>query len=169
MMTKCAVYARVSTDDQTEENQIDPMLALARQRGYEVFEVYREQASAWKNGHQKELSRLFEDARKGKFQVVIVWALDRLTREGVMTMLQYYKRFTDYGVSCISLKEPWTEMPSEVKPLLLSVIGWVAEQESKRRSERVKAGMERIAATGKHMGRPRKSKDSIPEVKNVKA
>lgn len=153
---KVAIYARVSTDEQTEQNQVEPLLSFARQRGYEVHEVYREQASAWKNGHQRELSRLFEDARRGRFQVVLVWALDRLTREGALTILQYYRRFADYGVSCISLSEPWTEYPSEVKPLLLAVMAWIAEQESKRKSERTKAGMIRAAAQGIHCGRPRK-------------
>lgn len=154
---KVAIYARVSTDEQTEENQIAPLLNFAGQRGYEVHEIYREQASAWKNGHQRELSRLFEDARRGKFQIVLVWALDRLTREGSLTILQYYRRFSEYGVSCISISESWTEYPSEVKPLLLAVMAWIAEQESKRKSERTKAGMIRAAAAGVHCGRPRKN------------
>ncbi len=153
---KAAIYARVSTEEQTEENQIEPLLQLAKARGYEVYDVYREQASAWKSGHQKELARLFEDARRGKFEIVLVWALDRLTREGPLVMLQLYKKFADYGVNCISLQESWTESPSDVKPFLLSCFGWLAEQASKRISERTKAGMVRAKAEGKHVGRPRK-------------
>jgi len=153
---KVAIYARVSTDEQTEQNQLAPLLSIAEQRKYEIVEIYQEQVSAWKNGHQKELARLFEDARKGKFQSVLVWALDRITREGPLRILEYYKKLSDYGVSVISLQESWTEMPSEIKPLLIAVMGWVAEQESKRRSERTIAGMARAKGQGVHCGRPRK-------------
>ena len=157
-MTKCAVYARVSTEDQTEENQIQPLLNVAAQRGYEVHEIYREQASAWKNGHQRELARLFEDGRRGKFQVVLIFALNRLSREGALQALLYFKKFAEYGITCISLQESWTELPSGFRDVLISMLAWLAKEESDRKSAAVKAGMARVAATGKHMGRPRKVK-----------
>lgn len=153
---KAVIYARVSTEDQNTENQIPALEALAKQRGWEIVGIYQEEASAWKNGHQKELALLFEYARKGNCQILLVWSLDRLTREGPLKILQYYKKLSDYGVDVVSLQDSWTEMPSEVKPLLLAVMGWVAELESKRRSERTKAGLARVRAAGQTLGRPRK-------------
>ncbi len=151
---KAVIYARVSTEDQSTDNQIPALEALAKQRGWDIVGVFQEEASAWRNGHQKELALLFEYARKGHCQILLVWSLDRLTREGPLKILQYYKKLSDYGVDVVSLQDSWTEMPSEVKPLLLAVMGWVAELESKRRSERTKAGMVRAKEKGIHIGRP---------------
>jgi len=69
---KAVIYARVSTEEQKTENQVEVLREWAKQRGLTLVKVYEETASAWKNGHQKRLAELMEDARKGKFQVVMV-------------------------------------------------------------------------------------------------
>lgn len=61
----------------------------ARHRGYEVVKVYEEEESAWKAGHQRELAVLLRDARKGRFSIALVWALDRLSREGALAILTF--------------------------------------------------------------------------------
>jgi DNA invertase Pin-like site-specific DNA recombinase len=53
----------------------------AKQRGFEVIKIYEEEETAWRNGHQRELANLVADARRRKIQAVLVWALDRLSRE----------------------------------------------------------------------------------------
>lgn len=151
-----AIYTRVSTDEQSELNQVPVLEAWAQQRGYEVFEIYRDVGSAWQKADQKELKRLLEDARRGKFDVVMIWALDRLSRGGIGKIFQILDRLVIYKVRVISHQESWTEAPSELQPLLFSVFAWVAQMESKRISERTKLGMERARANGKHVGRPRK-------------
>ena len=153
---KAVIYARVSTEDQTTANQIDVLKEWAEQRGLELIKVYEETASAWKNGHQKQLAELMEDARKGKFKIVLVWALDRLTREGVAGLILLIRRFNEYGVKVISRQEDWTEYPNEFTPLFIAMMGFLAEFESRRRSERTKAGLARARAQGKKLGRPRK-------------
>ena len=153
---KVAIYARVSTEEQTTENQLTVLKEWAWQREYDVVEIYQEQSSAWRNGHQKELARLFEDARKGEFELVMVWALDRLTREGVAGLILLMQRFNKYGVRVISRQESWTEYPNEFTPLFMAMMGFMAEFESHRRSERTKAGLERTRAKGTKLGRPRK-------------
>lgn len=156
---KCAIYIRVSTDEQVQQNQLPSIKLFAERRNLEICRIYSETASAWKAGHQKELAKLIQDARSGEFQSLIIWSLDRLTREGPSKILMIYKKLEDLGVSVISVQEPWTETPSEVKPLLLAVFGWVAEQESKRRSERTKAGIARKKAGGQKVGRKIGSRD----------
>lgn len=155
---KVALYLRVSTDEQTIDNQMPSLTNLVRQRGWQIHDIYQEQASAWRVGHQKELARLMEDARKGKFEAVIVWALDRLTREGVAGLILMIERFNKYGVKVISLQEGWTEYPNEFTPVFLAMMGFFAKYESDRRSERTKAGLERARNQGIKLGRPKGKK-----------
>jgi len=155
MKNRAVIYSRVSTQDQNTENQTTVLEQWAAQRGFELVEVYQEQESAWKNGHQKELARLMKNAQRGRFQHVLVWALDRVSREGPLAILQTVHKFTKRGVTVHSYQEPWTEAGGEMTDLLLAITGWVAQMESKRRSERTKAGMARARASGKHVGRPR--------------
>ena len=136
---KTVIYARVSTDEQDTDNQIAQLVSWAASRGWEVTETYKESESAWKAGHQRELARLLDDARKRKFDTVLVWALDRLSREGSLAILTLVSRLKICGVEVISYQESWTEAPGELGELLYALTGWVARMESQRRSERTKA------------------------------
>jgi len=156
---KTVIYARVSTGEQDAENQIMVLTTWADQRGYEVVRVYQEDESAWKAGHQRELARLIADAGKGRFQAVLVWALDRLSREGALAILSLVHKLSACGVKVLSYQEAWTEAPGELAELLYALTGWVARMESQRRSERTKAGLARVKAQGKRLGRPAGSKD----------
>ncbi len=156
---KAVIYARVSTEDQTADNQIRELTAWAAGRGCEIVGIYTENETAWRQGHQGELRRLRDDAARGKFQAVLVWALDRLSREGPLAVLQLVSLLRRYGVAVLSYKEPWTETEGPLSDLLYAITAWVARFESTRRSERVRAGMARAKAQGVHCGRPPGSKD----------
>ncbi len=153
------LYIRVSTGMQDNTNQLAVLLEWAKQRDYEVVKVYEEEESAWRNGHQKELAKLIDDARKRKFQAVLVWALDRLSREGALAILSLVQKLSVHGVKVLSYQESWTEAPGEMAELLYALTGWVARMESQRRSERTRAGLARVKAQGKRLGRPPGSKD----------
>ncbi len=156
---KCCIYCRVSTSGQELENQLMALTDWAHQRGFDVVQVYQEEESAWRAGHQRELARLVADARKRKFRVVLVWALDRLSREGSAAILGIVSKLSRCGVKVLSYQESWTEAPGELGELLFAIAGWVARMESQRRSERTKAGLARAKAQGKRLGRPPGSKD----------
>ncbi len=156
---KVCIYSRVSTGQQDTTNQSVALSEWAKQRGFEVVKVYEEEESAWKSGHQRELSRLLDDTRKRRFEAVLIWALDRLSREGPLAILTLVNRLKNYGVKVISYQESWTEAPGELGELLYALAGWVARMESQRRSERTKAGLARIVAQGKKLGRPKGSRD----------
>ena len=143
---KAALYIRCSTDSQELANQRLALEAWAQRRSFEVVACYAESASAWVNGHQKELARLLQDAPKGKFDTVLVWALDRLSRQGALTILSLVNRLQRCGVRVFSYQESWTEAPGELADLLYSIVAWVANFESKRLSERTKAGLARSRA-----------------------
>jgi len=140
---KAAIYCRVSTTEQDATNQLLALEKWAGDRGWQVVEVYQEEESAWKAGHQKELARLKADAGRRKFEAVLVWALDRLSREGAAAILNLVDTFKVYGVKVYSYQESWTEAPGDIGEILYAVTGWVAKMESERLSERTKAGMDR--------------------------
>ncbi len=156
---KAAVYLRVSSNEQRTDNQYPALEAYAKNRNYEIVRVYEEEESAWKSGHQRELANLMADARQRRFQAVLVWALDRLSREGALAILSLVQKLSTCGVKVLSYQESWTEAPGEVAELLYALTGWVARMESQRRSERTKAGLARVKAQGKCLGRPPGSKD----------
>jgi len=158
---KAVIYARCSTQDQSTDNQVPVLEAWAKQRDFEVVEVYKENESAWKAGHQAELHRLMTDARKHRFDVVLVWALDRLSREGSAAILNIINALGMYKVRVLSYQESWTEAPGQLGELLFAIAGWVARMESERRSERTLSGLERARREGKTLGRPQGSKDKV--------
>lgn len=158
---KAVIYSRVSTDDQTIANQELILIDWAKRRGDNLAGVYSETASAWKNGHQKELSRLIKAAHQRRFDTILVWSLDRLSREGPLAILSLIHKLGTYGVKVVSYQEPWTEAPSEFTDILLAFTGWVAQFESRRRSERTKAGIERKRKQGFRWGRPPGNKTAL--------
>lgn len=158
-MEKIIIYTRVSTKDQTTENQLTVLEKWVTDRGYELVEIYSENESAWHRGHQRELARLFNDLRRQKVDICLVWSLDWLSRQGVAAILNLVDRFKRHGVKVISFQESWTEAPGDMAELLYAITGWVANFESRRRSERTKAGLARAVAEGKKLGRPKGSRD----------
>lgn len=159
MTNKAVIYSRVSTEEQNTENQVDVLSTWAKDREFVLTGIYQEQESAWRSGHQRELSCLLDDARRRKFDTVLVWALDRLSREGPLAILTLVNRLKTCGVKVISYQESWTEAPGELGELLYALSGWVARMESQRRSERTRAGLARVKAQGKTLGRPPGSRD----------
>jgi DNA invertase Pin-like site-specific DNA recombinase len=167
MPSRCAIWARVSTDDQESSNQLSELRQWAARRGLEIAAEYVvDGASAWKGEHHDRLVAVLTDARLGRYDVLLVWALDRLDRldrEGVESTLGLLRRFHETGASIWSLKEPWTETADpRMAELLGAIYAWMAAEESRRRSERVKAGLASRKAEGKPIGRRAGSQDRRP-------
>lgn len=152
-MPTAALYIRVSTDKQTGENQVAELRQLAAARGFEPV-VYEEVESAAKA--RPVMERMLADARTGKVRAILVWALDRLHRSMVGS-IQTVLECDRLGVPVVSVREPWLDTAGPVRPLLIAIFGWVAEQERARLIERTKAGLERARRQGKKLGRPRTS------------
>ena len=156
---KSAIWLRVSDPGQHSDNQLPDLRAWAERRSLEVIQLYQVQESAWRGAHLKQLAQVYQDARAGRFQILLVWALDRLSREGPLATLEIVHRLGQSGVQVCSYQESWTEAGGELLDLLLAIAGWVARMESNRRSERTKAGLQRAVSQGKRLGRPPGSKD----------
>jgi putative DNA-invertase from lambdoid prophage Rac len=151
-MKRAALYLRVSTEKQSTEPQRPEVEQLARSRGYEIVGVYEEQASAVK--HRPEHERLMKDAKRGVFNVVIVWALDRFGRSMVGNLSDVLE-LDRLGVEVVSVRESWLDTGGPIRNLLLAIFSWVAEQERTRLIERTKAGMAAARKRGARIGRPR--------------
>jgi DNA invertase Pin-like site-specific DNA recombinase len=149
---RAAIYLRVSSEEQTYENQRPEVERVVSTRGYELVARYEEHASAAK--HRDQFERMMSDAHRGMFDVLVVWALDRFGRSmvgNIQAVLELDRR----GVQVVSVREPWLDTGGPaVRPLLIAIFGWVAEQERVRLSERTRAGMERARRSGVRIGRP---------------
>ena len=98
--------------------------------------------------------RLFEDARKGLFDGVVFWSLDRFSREGVLPTLQRLEQLSSYGVDWISYSEQYLDSTGPFKDAVVSIMATLAKQERVRLSERTKAGLERASRAGQASGPP---------------
>jgi DNA invertase Pin-like site-specific DNA recombinase len=98
---------------------------------------------------------LFEDAAHRKFDLVLFWALDRFSREGVLATLQYLQRLSGYGIGYRSFTEGYLDSCGMFKDAVISILAVIAKQERVRISERVQAGLSRARSAGRVGGRPK--------------
>ena len=84
---------------------------------------------------------MLDDAWRGEFSVIVVWAVDRICREGIEELLKLIRELRERHCTLISVKEPWLNGSDATTELLAAIAAWVARQESQRRSERIKAGL----------------------------
>ena len=97
---------------------------------------------------------MFADASKHKFDVVLFWSLDRLSREGVSETLQHLNRLTSYGIGYRSYTEQYLDSCGLFKDAIVGILATLAKQERVRISERTVAGLQVARAKGKRLGRP---------------
>jgi DNA invertase Pin-like site-specific DNA recombinase len=153
-----ALYARVSTKDgrQDTENQLLALREYCAKQGWTITEEYvdHETGGTSKRPH---FQRMFTDARARKFDLVLFWSLDRLSREGVSATLNHLERLTAAGVNWRSFTEEYLDSCGIFRDAVLSILATIAKQERVRRSERASAAISRLKRQGRteHLGRPR--------------
>lgn len=152
---KIALYLRVSTDKQETENQALQLRDFAEKQGWQIVREYCDYETGSKSD-RVEFQRMFEDASRRKFDLVLFWALDRLSREGVYETLQHLNRLESYGVGFRSFTEPYFDSCGIFKDAVIAIMATLAKQERIKRSERTKAGLARVRAAGKALGRPKR-------------
>lgn len=148
-----------SDDSQTPENQREPLRKLAESLELEIVGEYVDMASGG-NSNRPKFQQMLKDARERKFEIVLVWSLDRFSREGISNTLHYLEQLKQTGVALKSLQEGWLDTSDGgMGQLLIAIFSWVAKQERERISERTKAGLIRAKTSGKQLGRKLGSKD----------
>lgn len=164
---KAVIYLRVSSDQQTEESQLEPCRALCKQRGFDVKGIYVDHAkSAYKNVSRAEYQKVMQLVFGRHIQHVIVWALDRWTRKGGVELLREINLLSSYDVQLHSVQEAFLDeinIPGEIgihlRNFLIGFLGYTAKLESEKKSQRVKDSIKFQKALKKgKVGRP-----SIPD------
>jgi DNA invertase Pin-like site-specific DNA recombinase len=156
LIMRVALYSRVSKNDgkQDTENQLHELREFCHRSKWTVEHEYIDRASG-KTSDRPQFKRMFEDAAKRKFDLVLFWALDRFSREGVFETLNQLQRLSAWGVDWRSYQEVYFDSCGPFKDVVVSIMATLAKQERLRISERTKAGLQRARRAGKVLGRPR--------------
>ena len=152
---RVAIYARVSTDDKGQDplNQLLQLREFALKQGWAIVAEYTDEISA-KNGDRKGFKNMWKDAEAHRFECLLFWSLDRLTREGTLATLTYLRRLKDHGIAFKSYTEQYIDSLGVFSDAIIGILGAIAEQERIRISDRTKAGLARVKAKGQRLGRP---------------
>jgi DNA invertase Pin-like site-specific DNA recombinase len=165
---RTAIYLRVSTDKQETENQAIQLREFAAKQGWQIVREYCDYESGSK-ADRPQFQRMFEDASRRKFDLVLFWALDRLSREGVYQTLQHLNRLESYGVGFRSFTEPYFDSCGVFKDAVIAIMATLAKQERIKRAERTRAGLARVKAAGKRLGRPKSIQATPSDVVRLRA
>jgi DNA invertase Pin-like site-specific DNA recombinase len=155
IVKRAAIYARVSTDSQTVENQIRELRQVAERRGWEVVEVYTDAGISGAKGRAQRpgLDQMLKDASRRKFDIVMSWAIDRLGRS-LIDLLGTIQHLEAVGVD-LFLEQQSIDTTTPMGKLVFQVTGAFAEFERSMIRQRVKAGLKRAVAQGAKLGRPK--------------
>jgi DNA invertase Pin-like site-specific DNA recombinase len=150
---RAAVYARVSTSDQTCENQLLELRRYCDARGWTIGREFVDTGVSGTKERRPALDELVKDAKRRRFDVLLVWRLDRLGRN-LRHLILMLDDLQATGLAFVSLSEG-IDATTPSGRLQLHVLGAIAEFERARIAERVRLGMARARTQGKHLGRPR--------------
>jgi DNA invertase Pin-like site-specific DNA recombinase len=149
-LKRAALYTRVSTVDQHLETQLLDLRQMAAQRGYEIVHEYTDKISGAK-AKRPGLDQMMTDGRRGRFDVVLVRASDRVARS-VKHFLEVLDELNRIGVEYVSFREN-IDTGGPLGRAIVIIVGAVAELERSLIVERVRACMRRARLEGQHIGR----------------
>jgi DNA invertase Pin-like site-specific DNA recombinase len=153
---KVGIYARVSTSDkdQNPETQLVQLREFVQAEGWECFGEYIDYAPTTDLAHRTQWRQLLDDASRRKFDLLLVWRMDRAFRS-VLDAATTLERLRSWGMGLRSYSEPWLDTTSPFGEALYYITVAYAQLERGILRERVKAGMERARKQGRQIGRPR--------------
>jgi DNA invertase Pin-like site-specific DNA recombinase len=152
---RAALYLRVSTDRQDCANQLPDLERFVQARGWELVRQYIDTGISGSTERRPALDDLVKDARRRRFDVLVVWRLDRLGRN-LRHLILLIDELTALGISFVTLAEG-IDATTPAGKLQLHILAAIAEFERARIQERVRAGLARAKRQGKRLGRPRKT------------
>ncbi len=163
-LRKVAIYARVSTDHQTTENQLRELREVAGRNGWEVTMEYVDQGISGAKGRDKRpaFDALIKDAVRKQFDVIAAWSVDRLGRS-LTDLLGFLDDIHAKGIG-LYLHQQGVDTTTPSGKALFQMVGVFAEFERAMIQERVKAGLARARAQGKTLGRPKVNKSIEAEI-----
>ena len=160
-MQRVVIYGRVSTQDQTCENQVQFLKQIIEQNNWELIDTYLDHGISGTKGRTKrpEFDRLCKDMVRQKFDKVMVWDISRLGRS-----LQHLVEFLNeaMAVNCdMYIHQSGLDTSTPSGRMLFQVVGVFSEFEREMISERVKLGLQRLKSSGKKLGRPKRINANI--------
>jgi DNA invertase Pin-like site-specific DNA recombinase len=164
---RAAIYARVSTPEQTTANQLLELRRYIDARGWPVAQEFVDEGVSGARESRPALDQLMRAAKRRRFDTLVLWRLDRLGRN-LRHLILLLDELTSLGVGFVSLGEG-IDTSTPAGRLQLHILGAIAEFERNRCVERVRAGMARARAQGKRLGRPRRrvSDDEIAALNHL--
>ena len=156
-MKRVGIYIRVSTTDQDTTMQRRDLVDYAKARGWSIQHIYEDKATGT-NTNRRDLKELQSQAQQRKFDILLVWKLDRIFRS-IKDCINGLHEFAELGVEFVSLKDSGIDMTTPSGKLMLHMLAAFAEFEASLIKMRVKAGLELARKRGKKLGRPKKRDD----------
>jgi DNA invertase Pin-like site-specific DNA recombinase len=159
ILQQAAIYGRVSTlTNQSTEMQVRDLRQLADRRGFEVVREYLDEGFSGAKSSRPALDEMLEDAKRGKFRVLLVWKLDRLGRS-LAHLVRLLEDLRACNVELVSFSEG-LDFTTTTGKLLYQMLSAFAEFERDCIRERVRSGLRNARAKGKRLGRPPKVVDA---------
>src|SRR6266446_2280194 len=162
---RAAYYLRVKSEAQELENQRREILPFIDRRGWKLVHTFEDVMSGRKSEKDRpSFAAMLKAAHQRKFDILVFWALDRLTREGTRATLNYLQRLESKGVDYVSYQEQWLDSSGPFKDVMISMFATLAKQERARISERTIAGLKVARAKGRRLGRPPLPEETVRTV-----
>ena len=154
--SRAYLWLRVSTDSKGQDPRLQraDLERVCEQRGWEVVKAYEVEESAFGKKPREQFQAMLEDARRGRFDVLLCWSMDRFSREGEWSVSRVIAALQDWHVQFYSYNEPFLDTTGPFAGFLIPLFAWLARQESIKKGQAVKLGMEKARAQGKSVGRP---------------
>jgi DNA invertase Pin-like site-specific DNA recombinase len=150
-----ALYTRASTRDKGQDpvNQLNQLRDFCKAQGWPIAAEYEDHESGGQ-ADRAQFRAMMIHASGRQFDVVIVWSLDRFSREGVGETFDHVRRLGSHGIQFVSLTEAHFRTTGPAGELMIAIAAWIAKQERGLISERVRAGLDRVRVAGTRSGNP---------------
>ena len=152
-LKRIAIYARVSTSDQSTDSQLLDLRRYVSDRGWQTYQEYCDNGISGTKDSRPALNELMNDAKKRRFDVVLVWRFDRFARS-TRHLINALEEFKNLKIDFVSYQEN-IDTSSPLGGAIFTIISAVAQLERDIIAERVKAGLRKAKASGRKLGRPR--------------
>jgi len=163
---RVALYARVSTTDQSTDSQLLDLRRYVSERGWNIYREYVDEGISGTKDSRPALNELMNYAKKRRFDVVLVWRFDRFARSTKHLILAL-EEFKNLGIDFVSYQEN-IDTSSPLGSAIFTIISAVAQLERDIIAERVKAGLRKARQNGKKLGRPRVNVD-VREIRQLRS
>jgi len=161
---QCVLYVRVSTSEQTSENQLLALREYAQRMGFPIVAEYIDDGFSGKDDKRPAFEKLMKDMREKKFDCILVWKIDRIGRS-LQHLLSFLQELRNKKMDFISMTES-LDTTTPHGELIWNVLASVSQYERSLIVARTKAGLERARAEGKQIGRRKGQKDKKPRKKD---